>query len=83
LPCPASWLKKISKISKKEFDKHRKSNHNGTKNDWAQAAIRDISFGKARGKVGYEAFEITLKDPIDADGLKDVPSKVNIIARKK
>ncbi|EJE53719.1 hypothetical protein PMI14_01387, partial [Acidovorax sp. CF316] len=80
---PGKLAEENLKNFQKEFDKHRKSNHNGTKNYWAQAAIRDISFGKARGKVGYEAFEITLKDPIDADGLKDVPSKVNIIARKK
>lgn len=67
----------------KEFDKHRKNNQNGTKDDWAQFAIRDISFGKARQKLGYGIFEITLKDPIDVDELKDVPSKLNIIARPK
>ncbi|EJE53696.1 hypothetical protein PMI14_01414, partial [Acidovorax sp. CF316] len=67
----------------KEFDKHRKNNQNGTKDDWAQAAIRDISFGKARHRLGYGIFEITPKDPIDVDELKEVPSKLNIIAKQK
>ncbi|MDZ7865081.1 hypothetical protein [Acidovorax sp.] len=65
----------------KEFDKHRKSNHNGTKEDWAQAAIRDISFGKAREKLGYGIFEIELLEYTNINGIKNIPRKVNIISR--
>ncbi|CAN7458406.1 hypothetical protein LJR118_003072 [Acidovorax sp. LjRoot118] len=66
---------------RKEFDRHRKINHNGTKDDWAQAAIRDISFGKSREKLGYGIFEIELSDSIDIDDLKNLPKNVNIISR--
>jgi hypothetical protein len=66
----------------KEFDKHRESNHNGTANDWAQAAIREISFGKARQKLGYGVFEIELLGSINFGDLKNVPKEINIIARQ-
>ena len=66
----------------KEFDKHRENNHNGTADDWAQAAIRDISFGKARQKLGYGVFEIELLGSINVGDLKNVPKKINVIARR-
>ena len=50
--------------------------------DWAQAAIRDISLGKARQKLGYGVFEIELLGFINAGDLKNAPKKINIIARQ-
>ncbi|CAN7458306.1 hypothetical protein LJR118_003070 [Acidovorax sp. LjRoot118] len=67
---------------RKEFDKHRARDHNGTMDDWAQSAIRDISFGKAMQKLGYGVFEIELLGFVNVGDFKNVPKEINVIARR-
>ena len=64
-----------------EYAAAREANQLGSSSDWAQTAVRNISFGSARQSVGYGSFSMDLGKFGDVGSLQNVPGSVYIVGR--
>lgn len=71
----------------REWYSARRAMPSSKKSDWNLAAIKAISFGKARIKEGYTEFEVEIGEMVTVDlgdphGIQLVPSSASVVARK-
>jgi len=79
-------IKKNLANFQREFISARESDPTATSEVAADKAIRNISFGREREKVGYGDMTVAVRKygsvEIDGKNFDDVPTSVNIVARK-
>ncbi|HEY9615455.1 MAG TPA: hypothetical protein V6C64_01350, partial [Microcoleaceae cyanobacterium] len=72
---------------RRSYTRLRTENPDWSRDQLAQAAIREISFGRHRADIGYSDFSVTLGDdtPVvlqEGQDPQSVPSRVDVIARR-
>ncbi|MEU9760056.1 hypothetical protein AB0D98_09810 [Streptomyces sp. NPDC047987] len=71
----------------REWHAARLANPKGKWKDWGTTAIKKVSFGEWRIRLGYSEFEVIMGPQVRVDlgdpyGEKNVPGSVDVIARK-
>ncbi|MFF9540150.1 hypothetical protein ACF1BU_29015 [Streptomyces sp. NPDC014724] len=71
----------------REWHAARLANPKGKWTDWGAAAIKKVSFGEWRVRLGYSEFEVIMGEQVRVDlgepyGEKNVPGSVDVMARK-